>query len=67
MNGVENMNPIDIMEDILRFRGFWKSPFKDKIKWIFILYPFFLGVLLFHLILWIPLLPSIIKSMFKRK
>lgn len=61
------MNPIDVMDDILLFRGFWGSSFKVKLKWLFILYPLFLGLLLFHLILWIPLLPIIVKRKLKRK
>lgn len=56
------MIPIDVMGDILMFKGFWKSPLKEKAKWIFILYPCFLFLLLFHLMLWIPLLPVIIKN-----
>jgi hypothetical protein len=36
----------DIIEDILKFKGFWKASFSDKMKWLLI-YPFiFISVLL---------------------
>lgn len=38
------ISAVDVAEDILKFRGFWKSSFKDKLIWIFVLYPFMLFV-----------------------
>lgn len=61
------MNPIDVMGDILKFRGFKESSLKDKMKWLFVLIHFFSLLLLYHLILYIPLLPDIIKERFKRR
>jgi hypothetical protein len=51
---VNLVDPAEIIGDILKFKGFIKSSFKDKLKWIFILYPFALVVVAYHLILWIP-------------
>jgi hypothetical protein len=35
------INGGDIIEQVLMFKGFWSSPFKDKLKWLFIAFPFF--------------------------
>jgi hypothetical protein len=45
----------DVLEDILRFRGFKKSGWKDKMKWLLI-YPILLLIIAYHLITWIPAL-----------
>ena len=60
------VNPIDIIEGIIRFRGFKEVEFKKKMKWILVLYPFALIVLLVHLILWIPFLPIMLIDKFRK-
>jgi hypothetical protein len=61
------INPVEIIKDILKFRGFKKATFKEKMQWIFIFYPFALGIVLFHLVLWIPYIPSLIKDKIKKR
>lgn len=38
------IDPVDIVKSVLTFKGFWKSSTKEKLQWIFILYP----LMLFH-------------------
>jgi len=38
------INSAELMRDILKFKGFKGASFKDKIKWLFVLYPFMLFV-----------------------
>lgn len=35
------VDPSSVVKQILTFNGFKKESFKDKMKWIFILFPFF--------------------------
>lgn len=60
-------HPIDVMEDVLKLKGFTTMSMKDRAKLLFVLYPFFLAVLIFHLILWIPVLPILVKDKFKKR
>jgi hypothetical protein len=60
------VDPTEIIGDILKFKGFWKSPFKDKLKWLFVLYPFAVFIILYHMVLWIPVLPSIFWDKIRR-
>lgn len=38
------INGTEIIKGILKFKGFKESSFKDKLKWIFIIYPFVLFI-----------------------
>ena len=46
------MNFVDLMGDILKFRGFMGAPLKEKLKWIFVLYPFFVFALIYYIGIW---------------
>jgi hypothetical protein len=43
------ISAVDVMDQILKFKGFWRASFKDKLVWLFILYPFMIGVILLYL------------------
>lgn len=47
------MNPVEVMSDILKFKGFWSAPLNEKLKWLFILYPFFVFVVIYYSGNWI--------------
>lgn len=46
-NDIANM-----VKDILLFKGFKESSFKDKMKWLFVLFPFFFLVVGFFSIIY---------------
>jgi hypothetical protein len=41
------INPTEIVKDILKFKGFRGATFAEKMKWLFLLYPFFIIVTVF--------------------
>jgi hypothetical protein len=41
------INPTGIGKDILKFKGFRGATFTEKMKWLFLLYPFFIIVTVF--------------------
>lgn len=43
-----NFLPDDFIEDILKFKGFWKASFTDKLKWMFIFFPFFATIVTYY-------------------
>lgn len=42
------INPTNIVRDILTFKGFRSADWGDKVKWLFVLFPFFVIVVMVY-------------------
>lgn len=61
-NDISNM-----VRDILTFKGFMSSSFTDKLKWLFVLFPFFLFVVILYMIPFILEIPNMTKRKLRKK